>query len=200
MEQLRGADFRVARLVEMTRNPLLLTNLCLVHYDRGQLPRGRARLYEECVDVLLERWRKEAGGLPVTVTTEDGRRVLQPAALWLHSKEGRTRATSGELEPELAPALEAVHWKGGSAREFLKTVRDESGLLTGWGQDQFGFMHLGFQEYLAASEIRRRHFVRRNKRRNAVMVTLRSIFSHHIADFADVNKEIGNVYQLRRGV
>lgn len=156
--QLGAADFRTARLVEMTRNPLLLTNLCLVHYDRGQLPRGRARLYEECVDVLLERWRKEAGGLPVTVTTENGRRVLQPAALWLHSKKERTLASAGELEPELAPALEAVQWKGSSARQFLKTVRDESGLLTGWGQDQFGFMHLGFQEYLAASEIRRRHF------------------------------------------
>jgi hypothetical protein len=156
--QLGGADFRVARLVEMTRNPLLLTNLCLVHYDRGQLSRGRARLYEECVNVLLERWRKEAGGLPVTVTTDDGRRVLQPAALWLHEAAGRTRATADELEPQLAPALEAVHWKGGGAREFLKTVRDESGLLTGWGQDQFGFMHLGFQEYLAATEIRRRHF------------------------------------------
>lgn len=94
----------------------------------------------------------------MTVTTEAGHRVLQPAALWLHSKEGRTRATAVELEPELAPALDAVQWKGGSAREFLKTVRDESGLLTGWGQNQFGFMHLGFQEYLAASEIRRRHF------------------------------------------
>lgn len=159
VERLREPDFRVARLAQMTRNPLLLTNLCLVHFDRGgKLPRGRARLYEECIDVLLERWREEAKGLPVTVSTENGRRVLQPAALWLHSQEGRTLASSSELEPELAPALQAVHWKGGSAREFLKTVRDESGLLTGWGQDQFGFMHLGFQEYLAASEIRRLHF------------------------------------------
>ncbi len=159
VERLREPDFRVARLVEMTRNPLLLTNLCLVHFDRGgKLPRGRARLYEECIDVLLERWREEAKGLPVTVTAEDGRRALQPAALWLHAEEGRTRATADELDPVLGPALEAVHWKGGSAREFLKTVRDESGLLTGWGHDHYGFMHLGFQEYLAASEIRRLHF------------------------------------------
>ena len=35
-------------------------------------------------------------------------------------------------------------------------MRDESGLLTGFGVDEYGFMHLGFQEYLAASEIRRR--------------------------------------------
>jgi hypothetical protein len=29
---------------------------------------------------------------------------------------------------------------------MLRTVRDESGLLTGWGPDHYGFMHLGFQE------------------------------------------------------
>jgi len=37
-------------------------------------------------------------------------------------------------------------------------VRDESGLLTGWGPDHYGFMHLGFQEYLAACELRRLAF------------------------------------------
>lgn len=155
--RLREGDFRSTRLTWMTSNPLLLSNLCLVHRDRGQLPRGRARLYEECVEVLLERWR-EGKGLAVDVRAEEGRRVLQPVADWLHSKEQRTRATTAELEPVVEPALRAVQWKGGGAREFLRTVRDESGLLTGWGVDEYGFMHLGFQEYLAAREIRRRHF------------------------------------------
>jgi formylglycine-generating enzyme required for sulfatase activity len=155
--RLAEGDFRSTRLTWMTSNPLLLANLCLVHRDRGQLPRGRARLYEECVEVLLERWR-EGKGLAVDVRAEEGRRVLQPVADWLHSKEQRTRATAAELEPVVEPALKAVQWKGGGAREFLRTVRDESGLLTGWGLDDYGFMHLGFQEYMAAREIRRRHF------------------------------------------
>jgi formylglycine-generating enzyme required for sulfatase activity len=58
----------------------------------------------------------------------------------------------------LQPALQARPWRGGDVRAFLRTVRDESGLLTGWSHDQFGFMHLGFQEYLAASELRRLAF------------------------------------------
>jgi len=58
----------------------------------------------------------------------------------------------------LEPALKAKQWPGGDVRAFLRTVRDESGLLTGWSHDQFGFMHLGFQEYLAASELRRLAF------------------------------------------
>jgi formylglycine-generating enzyme required for sulfatase activity len=148
-------DFRTTRVAEMISNPLLLANLCLVHRDRGILPKGRGRLYDECVDVLLERWR-ENKNLPVRVTAEQGRRVLQPAAAWLHEENGRTRASAAELEPVLAPALKAVRWTGGDAATFLRTVRDESGLLTGWGPDQFGFMHLGFQEYLTACELRRR--------------------------------------------
>jgi formylglycine-generating enzyme required for sulfatase activity len=152
---LATRDFRTTRVAEMISNPLLLANLCLVHRDRGILPKGRGRLYDECVDVLLERWR-ENKNLPVSVTAEQGRRALQPAAAWLHEENGRTRASAAELAPVLAPALKAVRWTGGDAATFLQTVRDESGLLTGWGPDQFGFMHLGFQEYLAACELRRR--------------------------------------------
>ena len=85
-------------------------------------------------------------------------RVLQPVALWLHGKEGRTRAEYSELIPIIEPVLKSVQWSGGTAREFLNTVRDESGLLTGWNPEEYGFMHLGFQEYLAAREIRTRAF------------------------------------------
>ena len=148
-------DFRTTRVAEMISNPLLLANLCLVHRDRGILPKGRGRLYDECVDVLLERWR-ENKNLPLNVTAEQGRRALQPAAAWLHEVSGRTRASAAELSPVIEPALKAVRWTGGDGTAFLRTVRDESGLLTGWGPDQFGFMHLGFQEYLAACELRRR--------------------------------------------
>ncbi|HEX9619858.1 MAG TPA: SUMF1/EgtB/PvdO family nonheme iron enzyme, partial [Polyangiaceae bacterium] len=155
LSRLKEPEFRSARLVEMTRNPLLLANLCLVHRDRGALPRGRARLYDECVDVLLERWR-ESKALGVSVTAEVGRRVLQPAALWLHGEEQRTRASAEELAPVIEPALAAAKWQGGGAADFLRKVRDESGLLTGWSENQYGFMHLGFQEYLAACELKRR--------------------------------------------
>ena len=148
-------DFRTTRVAEMISNPLLLANLCLVHRDRGILPKGRGRLYDECVDVLLERWR-ENKNLPLNVTAEQGRRALQPAAAWLHEVSGRTRASAAELSPVIEPALKAVRWTGGDGTAFLRTVRDESGLLTGWGPDQFGFMHLGFQEYLTACELRRR--------------------------------------------
>ncbi|MCP4689740.1 MAG: NACHT domain-containing protein, partial [Desulfobacterales bacterium] len=96
ISRLKEPDFRARRVFELTRNPLLLANICLVHRHRGGLPRKRARLYEECIDVLLEHWR-EAKGLRVGVTAQDGRRALQPAALWLHGEEGRAKARAEEL-------------------------------------------------------------------------------------------------------
>ena len=107
VNRLKEPDFRVRRVFELTRNPLLLTNICLVHRYQGGLPQKRARLYEECIDVLLEHWRA-AKELPVGVTAQDGMRALQPAALWLHQKEERTRAKAGELAPNIEPVLKAL--------------------------------------------------------------------------------------------
>ena len=161
IERLREPDARSTRMSEMTRNPLLLANLCLVHRDRGGiLPKGRHELYDECVSVLLELWRQnksigQGKGLSVSIPAQTGRRALQPAALWLHGVESRTRANAEELVPVLEPALKAAQWRDGDAKQFLQTIRDESGLLTGWSHGAYGFMHLGFQEYLAACELRR---------------------------------------------
>ena len=157
VQRLREPDFRARRVFELTRNPLLLTNICLVHLSRGNLPHTRAALYDECTDVLLERWRG-AVGIQTRITLQTGRKVLQPAAFWLHQEDGRTRATAEELAPVIAPMLTAIGWQNSSAHEFLQTVQHESGILTGWDQQHYGFMHLGFQEYLAAREIRNRAF------------------------------------------
>lgn len=158
IQHIESPEFRARRVYELTHNPLLLMNLCLVNRGRsGYLPRGRAELYEECMEVLLELWR-DAIGYQRQIDTKSGRRVLQPAALWLHQKKDRTRATANELSPIIKPALLAVRWKHGTPRDFLNAIRNESGLLTGWDQENYGFIHLGFQEYLAAREIRIRAF------------------------------------------
>ena len=157
IRRLQEPDFRARRVFELTRNPLLLTNICLVHRHRGGLPHKRARLYEECIDVLLEHWRA-AKRLPVDMSAQTARRVLQPAALWMHEKEGRTRATAEELAPLIGPALKAVNVTDSNISKFLRVIRDDSGLLIGWDSESFGFMHLGFQEYLVAREIRRLAF------------------------------------------
>ena len=175
--RLREPDYRSTRMAEMTRNPLLLANLCLVHYDRkGELPKGRHELYDECIDVLLELWRRDHKGLGSRVPARIGKDVLGPVALWLHGEENRNRASLNELRPVLDPALAAAGWQG-DAKDFLTAVRDESGLLTGWSGDRYGFMHLGFQEYLAARELRRR--IHREALAGAASITLGELAGHY---------------------
>ncbi len=155
---LEQPEMSSARVYTMTHNPLLLTTICLVHRDRGRLPRERVVLYEEAVSVLLERWRRVTKDLPVTFPAREARQVLQPVAWWMHQQQGRIRATAEELDEPVGEGLGAIERADVSARGFLETIRDESGLLSGWGVDEFGFMHLGFQEYLAARAVRARAF------------------------------------------
>ncbi|MCX4242076.1 SUMF1/EgtB/PvdO family nonheme iron enzyme [Paraliomyxa miuraensis] len=159
LEAMAEPGFRNQRVAMLTRNPLLLTTICLVHRDRGKLPQRRVELYDECVRILLELWR-EAKDLEVTMPAVEAQRVLQPVARWLHDVEERRQATAKELAPVIEKALAEEHEAKieGGAEALLRSVRDESGLLTGWSGDRYGFMHLGFQEYLAAKELRRRGF------------------------------------------
>ena len=43
-------------LREVASNPLILSLICLVHWQRRDLPRGRTALYGECLQILLDLW------------------------------------------------------------------------------------------------------------------------------------------------
>ncbi len=155
VERLRLPDFRASRVYEMIRNPLLLTAVCLVHRDRGRdLPDRRADLYLECVRVLLELWR-DAAGLAVTFPEKEARPVLRRIALSMQEQK-LARAPARVLREIVETAFRDTGSATVDGDTFLCAIRDESGLLTGWSGDEYGFMHLGFQEFLAAEEIRER--------------------------------------------
>jgi formylglycine-generating enzyme required for sulfatase activity len=142
----------VAQIYEMTRNPLLLTAICLVHHDKDALPKARAKLYQQCVDVLLERWAARHPQAPLS--PDEALDVLQPLAAWMHGAPNRKQASRDELLEPVTNALSGLYGKKIDAGQFLAAIRDEAGLLTGFGVDVFGFMHLGFQEFLAAKHLR----------------------------------------------
>ncbi|MCA9702074.1 MAG: NACHT domain-containing protein, partial [Myxococcales bacterium] len=151
IELARPEFTAVARVYEMTRNPLLLTAICLVHHDHGRLPHARARLYEETISVLLGRWHHRPSGR--LLRPEDALGVLRPVAAWMHGKHGRQRARAKELVVPVEAAFQTLHVDRDAA-SFLRSIRNESGLLTGWDVDEFGFIHLGLQEFLTARHLR----------------------------------------------
>ena len=154
MEVLQQPEYRIGRLRELPANPLMLTILCVVHHQDRNLPRRRADLYAKCVRVLVEHWRKDVRDLQQVAAFDPvgAEGVLSSVAWWLHDQEGRTSQSVEELGVVAGEALADLAPGAGLGRdgvEFVKRMRDESGVLTMWGAGECGFMHLTFQEYLA---------------------------------------------------
>ncbi|NJL27691.1 MAG: SUMF1/EgtB/PvdO family nonheme iron enzyme [Thermoanaerobaculia bacterium] len=147
-------DERIKSLRQLARNPLMLQILCLVHRDRKQLPERRVELYRECVLVLLELWRR-AKNMPIELDAQQALRLLQPLAWRLHST-GRREADLQELLPVLAEPLRELQRDPSDGARLLEAIRDQSGVLVSLGQTAYGFLHLSFQEYLAALHLQDR--------------------------------------------
>lgn len=156
---LRRPAYQAGHLSELSANPLLLTILCLVFHDSQTLPTNRAELYDQCVRVLLQYWRRAVyeTGQGKTVEPYDAdaaQAVLARLAWWLHGEAERTAAPLADLAEEaerglaeISPAMNL----GRDGRTFLGRMRDEAGILAADTEGRCGFLHLSFQEYLAAT-------------------------------------------------
>ena len=149
--QIKESDERIQKLAT---TPLMVTIFAMVHNSRDTLPRDRARLYEDAVEVLLseEYYRDpEVKGLQQWggMEWETRRDYLACIAFELHERK---------IESMLENDLVDLIWKAfGSEKEaarkeacaFLRAVAERGGLLEAQN-DQFGFFtHATFREYLA---------------------------------------------------
>lgn len=153
------------RVRELAHNPLLLSVLAMVHQRNVELPRRRARLYEECTDFLLSYWDElkdresaTALGRAGELDRDTKRALLEPIALWLHEQgEENSEVDRTELEVQLASQFKELSENEAIAKrrasEFLHVIADRSGLLVERSTGVFAFAHLTFQEYLAARAI-----------------------------------------------
>ncbi|MCP4265526.1 MAG: SUMF1/EgtB/PvdO family nonheme iron enzyme, partial [Candidatus Brocadiaceae bacterium] len=141
-------------------NPLLLQIIALVHRDRGTLPQRRVELYEECTNVLLEKWDM-AKGLDTLLTAREARQILQPLALWLHEEDERRSASMEDIKRALKDPLEKIGKSDIDTETLLKNIRDRSGIFMGYSESEYGFTHLSFQEYLSAEQIRNKNLTKK---------------------------------------
>lgn len=148
-ERIRKAE----HISKLAVNPLLLQIIALVHRDRGALPQRRVELYNECTNVLLEKWDM-AKGLDVLLSARQARQILQPLALWLHGKDERRSAPMGEIKAAIQESLEEIGKSDIDPEKLFLNIRDRSGIFIGYSETEYGFTHLSFQEYLSAEQIR----------------------------------------------
>jgi len=131
----------------LTGNPLLITVVALLfHHGRRDLPARRIELYGAAVRILVDRWRRRSCALDEP-PLEEGEviAVLLPVAAEIH--RGSSLGTISD--PELTRLLER-HLPDDRVAAFRRVLRREMGLLVERGEGVYGFLHLAFQEYLAA--------------------------------------------------
>jgi formylglycine-generating enzyme required for sulfatase activity len=160
------AAVRREDLQPLARKPLLLTLMADLHSNRTRLPDDRTDLYNEVVELLLQRWNESTGadrGLLDALqrpglTLAHIRGVLERLAFELHGspagKQGAAYISQGTLVANLKPLL------GGDATKaelVVEYVEKRAGLLLGHGEKlgepQFAFPHQTFQEFLAGCHL-----------------------------------------------
>lgn len=145
----------------LASNPLLLTILALIKRQGVELPKSRIKLYDRYLETLIEAWNrasaldKSAGR--ESLDYESTLEVLGPLALRVREENPTAGLVSArQLQDWLTEHYTGEQWglKPGPAREkardFLESVRRHSNLLVERGEGQYGFIHLTFEEALAA--------------------------------------------------
>ncbi len=140
----------------LAANPLLLTILAVMKRQGVTLPERRTELYQTYVETLLRGWnlvRSLAGRSSRDLNLGETLKVLAPLALWMHETSPGVGLVK---EWDLHQQLEQIFDGRGNAnpeqatQSFLEDVRVHAALLLDRGGRQLGFIHLTFQEYLAA--------------------------------------------------
>lgn len=155
-ERLTAAIFRDPGVESLATNPLLLTILALIHYSGKELPQKRVELYELYVKTLITSWsRRRTLAREALSSLEEAEaiKILAPLALWMHREHPAGTAPRDEIERQIeayyAQKMEPAQ-AADAARGFVDSVRKYTSLLVERGENAYGFLHLTFEEYLAA--------------------------------------------------
>ena len=148
-----------AYLLDPARRPLILTLLTSLHYAREVLPHSRAELYEDAIDLMLERWTQrihtdsdyplESFEKKILEQHESTRKIaLQRLAYEAHS------AKQLQIPAEKIKGLFADFLTDDcNSNNLLDFMRYRSGILKPSKGDAFEFYHRSFQAYLAALQL-----------------------------------------------
>lgn len=150
----------------LAANPLQLDILAQLHRTGASLPSRRVELYNQVTEALTHTWRS-AQGVPPSIVSEVSPLFGQPhityllsrLAYWLHKKKpggfAREREVCRELGREWTRLTDKVWHEENPdiekvVKQFLRAVREQTGILVEDAPHHYGFVHLTFEEYYAA--------------------------------------------------
>ncbi len=136
-------------LRELATTPLLLSAICAIHkYSKRQLPANQTDLYEQLVNMLLDRDQQRK--LPSSLDKDTMLYYLQKVALWL------VRAESSQVDKNTIITFlqnNSKRDKSTNVQTIYKTLIERSGVVREPIDNQLDYVHRTLQEYLAAAEI-----------------------------------------------
>lgn len=154
---LDGQGYGAQQWKVLISTPLLLTLLCVIVLRGGQMPRQRVAFYSDCLRVLLGRWSraKEGEAEPTPeppLDVEAALAILRSLAWDLHQSGRRDDLDRVEAADQIEQRLITLG-KPQSGFPVLDWLHRDAGVLVEAAPCEYGFLHLGLQEYLTALEI-----------------------------------------------
>jgi HipA-like protein len=158
-----------ASLRELATRPMLLTLLAALN-QRGAVPKERVAVYDDAIDLLVDRWETAKGPSRSRWSKADKLGFLRRLA-WAMMTE--LPGGAGNLVEKADLVRQIREWRGDTglppqvereAEGLVSELRERDGILVSLGEDAYGFAHRGLLEYLAASEIFLRFREDRTKR------------------------------------
>lgn len=152
---------------DLRTNPLMLSLLCLIYKYEGYIPDNRPDAYEQCAELMFERWDM-VRQVPIPISrTAKTKYLVQELGYYFFNRDS---TLGGETETKLRAIVTDYFERnivGGvaSARQqavaFLDYCAGRAWLLSPVGTSDrgerlFGFTHRTFMEYYAARFIVRR--------------------------------------------
>jgi predicted NACHT family NTPase len=191
LERLQQAIAASNSIRELAGNPLLLTMMAILNRNQ-ELPRFRAKLYEEASKVLLHKWDFEVKEKlnndrvdPYLIDEEVKQSICGRIAYTMQSsgKQLGNIISREDLRQTITDSLTGLMGTGATAcaKLMVDQLRDRNFILCflgGYNEDYYAFVHRTFLEYFCAWE-----FVRQfEKQKTLDLDGLIEVFREHWRD------------------
>jgi predicted NACHT family NTPase len=128
------------QLKALARNPLMIAIIAIIYEEDRELPQRRAE------------WDKQKQ-LKNEYPADKKEFILRKLALYAHSNNKRVM-TEKEVMQEMLLYLPQIQLKNKDAKPLLGEIWQRSYLLRQISMDRYDFLHLSFQEYFTALELK----------------------------------------------
>ena len=140
------------QLKALAHNPLMIAIIAIIYEEDRELPQRRADLYNRCVEVLLSKWDVQKR-LKNEYSADKKEFIPRKLAFYCHSNNKRSM-TEKEVMQEMLKYFQQIKRKEDDAKPFLDEIWLRSYLLRQISMDRYDFLHLSFQEYFTALELK----------------------------------------------